>query len=179
MRCWVGLHCAVFFQVRVTQGQEPPHLMSLFRGKPMIIHQGGTSKAGHSQTASTRLFHIRQSTSGTTRAVEVSAAPPPPQTYASKSKLTKTFLPSLRPLLQVEASSSNLNSNDVFVLKVPSALFVWRGAGATDEELGASKHVAGFLGGTPTQVQEGKEPGKSRSDSAQNETAVCVREEPM
>lgn len=60
-------------QVRVTQGQEPPHLMSLFQGKPMIIHSGGTSKkAGQSQAAATRLFHIRQSSAHSNRAVEVS-----------------------------------------------------------------------------------------------------------
>uniref|UniRef100_A0A4W6FC46 Scinderin like b n=1 Tax=Lates calcarifer TaxID=8187 RepID=A0A4W6FC46_LATCA len=116
-------------QVRVTQGQEPPHLMSLFQGKPMIIHSGGTSrKGGQSQTSSTRLFHIRQSSSRATRAVEV------------------------------EASASNLNTNDVFVLKTPSALFVWRGVGASDEEMEAAKHVVGFLGGNASQVSEGKEP---------------------
>nr|XP_033506696.1 scinderin like b isoform X2 [Epinephelus lanceolatus] len=116
-------------QVRVTQGQEPSHLMSLFQGKPMIIHSGGTSrKGGQSQTGSTRLFHIRQSSSRATRAVEV------------------------------EASASNLNTNDVFVLKTPSALFVWRGVGASDEEMDAAKHVVGFLGGNPSQVSEGKEP---------------------
>lgn len=60
-------------QVRVTQGQEPPHLMSLFKGKPMIIHSGGTSrKDGQTKAGSTRLFHIRQSSSRATRAVEVS-----------------------------------------------------------------------------------------------------------
>lgn len=65
-------------QVRVTQGQEPAHLMSLFQGKPMIIHLGGTSaKSGQSQAASTRLFHIRKSSSGATRAVEVSRLPAP------------------------------------------------------------------------------------------------------
>uniref|UniRef100_A0A8C6U163 Scinderin like b n=1 Tax=Neogobius melanostomus TaxID=47308 RepID=A0A8C6U163_9GOBI len=116
-------------QVRVTQGQEPAHLMSVFGGKPMIIHSGGTSrKGGQSQTASTRLFHIRQSTSGATRAVEV------------------------------EATASNLNTNDVFVLKSPSALFVWRGAGASDEEMAAAKHVAQYLGGSPASVSEGSEP---------------------
>uniref|UniRef100_A0A4W6FC88 Scinderin like b n=1 Tax=Lates calcarifer TaxID=8187 RepID=A0A4W6FC88_LATCA len=116
-------------EVRVTQGQEPPHLMSLFQGKPMIIHSGGTSrKGGQSQTSSTRLFHIRQSSSRATRAVEV------------------------------EASASNLNTNDVFVLKTPSALFVWRGVGASDEEMEAAKHVVGFLGGNASQVSEGKEP---------------------
>ncbi|XP_038158403.1 scinderin like b [Cyprinodon tularosa] len=116
-------------QVRVTQGQEPPHLMSLFQGKPMIIHSGGTSrKGGQSQPGSTRLFHIRQSSSGATRAVEV------------------------------EASASNLNTNDVFVLKSPKGLFVWRGVGASEEEMNAAKHVVGFLGGSPNNVSEGKEP---------------------
>uniref|UniRef100_A0A8D3DRB9 Macrophage-capping protein n=1 Tax=Scophthalmus maximus TaxID=52904 RepID=A0A8D3DRB9_SCOMX len=117
-------------QVRVTQGQEPPHLMSLFAGKPMIIHSGGTSsKGGQSQTSSTRLFHIRQSSSRATRAVEV------------------------------EASASSLNTNDVFVLKSPKAVFVWRGMGASDEEMAAAKHVVGFLGGSAAQVSERKEPG--------------------
>uniref|UniRef100_A0A673XQC5 Macrophage-capping protein n=1 Tax=Salmo trutta TaxID=8032 RepID=A0A673XQC5_SALTR len=60
-------------QVRVTQGQEPAHLMSLFKGKPMVIHLGGTSrKGGQSKVDSTRLFHIRQSSTKATRAVEVS-----------------------------------------------------------------------------------------------------------
>uniref|UniRef100_A0A4W6CYQ8 Scinderin like a n=1 Tax=Lates calcarifer TaxID=8187 RepID=A0A4W6CYQ8_LATCA len=31
-------------QVRVTQGQEPPHLVSLFKDKPLVIHLGGTSR---------------------------------------------------------------------------------------------------------------------------------------
>lgn len=61
---------------------------------------------------------------------------------------------------QVKACASNLNTNDVFVLKSPTALFVWRGIGATDEEVEAAKHVVGFLGGSPTQVAEGKEPGE-------------------
>uniref|UniRef100_A0A8C5EIL0 Gelsolin-like n=1 Tax=Gouania willdenowi TaxID=441366 RepID=A0A8C5EIL0_GOUWI len=116
-------------QVRVTQGQEPPHLMSLFKGKPMIIHSGGTSrKGGQTQASSTRLFHIRTSSSGNTRAVEVLA------------------------------TAASLNTNDVFVLKTTSALFMWRGTGATDEEMKAAKHVEMFLGGNATPVAEGKEP---------------------
>lgn len=103
--------------------------MSLFQGKPMIIHSGGTSrKGGQSQASSTRLFHIRQSSSKATRAVEVNV------------------------------TASSLNTNDVFVLKSPSALFVWRGLGASDVEVEAAKHVVGFLGGNPSQVSEGKEP---------------------
>lgn len=60
---------------------------------------------------------------------------------------------------QVEVTASNLNTNDVFVLKSPKALFVWRGVGASDEEMAASKHLVAFLGGSPNQVSEGKEPG--------------------
>lgn len=60
-------------QVRVSQGQEPPHLVSLFKGKPLVIHLGGTSrKGGESKPGKTRLFHIRQSSTKATRAVEVS-----------------------------------------------------------------------------------------------------------
>uniref|UniRef100_A0A8C4TD54 Scinderin like b n=1 Tax=Erpetoichthys calabaricus TaxID=27687 RepID=A0A8C4TD54_ERPCA len=116
-------------QVRVTQGQEPPHLMSLFKGKPMIIHSGGTSrKGGQSPSARTRLFHIRQSSSKATRAVEVSA------------------------------SACSLNTNDVFVLKSPEGTYVWKGVGASDEEMAAAKHVVSVLGGKVTDVSEGKEP---------------------
>uniref|UniRef100_A0AAY4B285 Gelsolin-like domain-containing protein n=1 Tax=Denticeps clupeoides TaxID=299321 RepID=A0AAY4B285_9TELE len=117
-------------QVRVTQGQEPAHLMSLFKAKPMIIYLGGTSrKSGQSQAGATRLFHIRQSSSKATRAVEV------------------------------VPSAACLNTNDAFVLKTPDALFLWKGVGASSEELAAAKHVCSFLGGSVTEVVEGKEPG--------------------
>ncbi|XP_051996468.1 gelsolin-like [Xyrauchen texanus] len=116
-------------QVRVTQGQEPAHLMSLFKGKPMIINMGGTSrKSGQSQTGSTRLFHIRQSSTRATRAVEV------------------------------EPSAAKLNTNDVFVLKCPDGIFLWRGIGASEEEKTAAKYVCSFLGGSITEIAEGKEP---------------------
>ncbi|XP_031430413.1 scinderin like a [Clupea harengus] len=116
-------------QVRVTQGQEPAHLMSLFKGKPMIIHLGGTSrKGGQSRAGSTRLFHIRQSSTRATRAVEV------------------------------EPSAASLNTNDVFVLKTPDSMFLWRGVGATEEEMAGAKYVTSFLGGSATEVAEGKEP---------------------
>uniref|UniRef100_A0A671KDR7 Macrophage-capping protein n=1 Tax=Sinocyclocheilus anshuiensis TaxID=1608454 RepID=A0A671KDR7_9TELE len=115
-------------QVRVTQGQEPAHLMSLFKGKPMIIHMGGTSrKGGQSQTGSTRLFHIRQSSTRATRAVEV------------------------------EPTASQLNTNDVFVLKSPGGLFQWKGVAALEEEMAAAKYACSFLGGSATEISEGKE----------------------
>ncbi|XP_069007055.1 scinderin like a [Embiotoca jacksoni] len=116
-------------QVRVTQGQEPPHLVSLFKDKPLVIHQGGTSrKSGDSQPGSTRLFHIRQSSTKATRAVEV------------------------------EPTAASLNTNDMFVLKSPDSLLLWKGQGASPEEMTAAKYVASLLGGTATEVEETKEP---------------------
>ncbi|MBN3284555.1 GELS protein, partial [Polyodon spathula] len=116
-------------QVRVTQGQEPPHLMSLFKGKPLVIHSGGTSrKGGQSSAAPIRLFHVRQSSTRATRAVEVAAC------------------------------ASSLNTNDVFVLKAPDAVYVWKGVGANDEEMVAAKHVLSLLGGKSVEIAEGKEP---------------------
>jgi len=63
-------------------------------------------------------------------------------------------------LSQVEPLASNLNTNDVFVLKAPDATLVWRGLGASDDEMAGAKHVAAVLGGGATDITEGKEPGK-------------------
>lgn len=60
---------------------------------------------------------------------------------------------------QVKPSASNLNTNDVFVLKSPDSMFLWKGVGATEVELVAAKYVCSFLGGSATEVAEGKEPG--------------------
>lgn len=46
--------------------------MSMFGGKPLIVYKGGTSReGGQTAPAETRLFQVRSSTSGATRAVEV------------------------------------------------------------------------------------------------------------
>uniref|UniRef100_A0A8C7MIL8 Gelsolin n=1 Tax=Oncorhynchus kisutch TaxID=8019 RepID=A0A8C7MIL8_ONCKI len=92
-------------QVRVIQGKEPAHLMSLFGGQPMVVHQGGTSReGGQAQAADTQLFQVRSNPAGCTRAIEVDAA------------------------------ASNLNSNDVFVLVTPASSFIWVGKGTSDSE---------------------------------------------
>lgn len=57
-------------------------------------------------------------------------------------------------------AASYLNTNDVFVLKTPRSLWQWKGEGATQEEIGAAKHVAKILGGSVTEVEETKEPGE-------------------
>lgn len=49
----------------------------------------------------------------------------------------------------------------MFVLKTPDSVFVWKGVGASDEEMLAAKNVVSVLGGRATDVAEGKEPGES------------------
>lgn len=116
-------------QSRVVQGKEPAHLMSLFGGKPMIIYKGGTSRDGGQTTpASTRLFQVRASSSGATRAVEV--------------------MP----------KAGALNSNDAFVLKTPSAAYLWVGTGASDAEKTGALELLKVLRAQHVQVEEGSEP---------------------
>lgn len=116
-------------QKRVVQGKEPPHLMSMFGGKPLIVYKGGTSRdGGQTSPAPTRLFQVRSSTSGATRAVEIDPA------------------------------AKELNSNDAFVLKTPSAAYLWVGQGATDPEKTGAQELLKILGVQATQVAEGREP---------------------
>uniref|UniRef100_A0A7N5JIF9 Gelsolin n=1 Tax=Ailuropoda melanoleuca TaxID=9646 RepID=A0A7N5JIF9_AILME len=117
-------------QKRVVQGKEPPHLMSLFGGKPLIVYQGGTSRnGGQTSPAPTRLFQVRSSTSGATRAVEINP------------------------------TAKELNSNDVFVLKTPSAAYLWIGQGASNAEKSGAQELLKVLGVKATQTAEGREPG--------------------
>uniref|UniRef100_A0A4W3I4E9 Scinderin like a n=1 Tax=Callorhinchus milii TaxID=7868 RepID=A0A4W3I4E9_CALMI len=119
-------------QVRVTQGQEPAHLMSLFKGKPIIVHSGGTSrKGGQTAPAPVRLFHIRKTSNGC---------------------IFCTFS-------QVNCDAESLNTNDSFVLKTSKQTYIWKGVGASDAEVDAAKYVVSVLGGSETVVKEGSEPG--------------------
>ncbi|KAJ6652860.1 hypothetical protein lerEdw1_010578 [Lerista edwardsae] len=116
-------------QKRVVQGKEPPHLMSMFGGKPLIVYKGGTSReGGQTSPAATRFFQVRSSTSGATRAVEIDPA------------------------------AKELNSNDAFVLKTPSAAYLWVGQGASDPEKTGAQELLKILGVQATQVAEGREP---------------------
>ncbi|XP_059494284.1 gelsolin a [Stegostoma tigrinum] len=116
-------------QVRVIQGREPAHLMSMFGGKPMVVYKGGTSReGGQTVPADNRLFQVRASSSGSTRAVEV------------------------------DVVASNLNSNDVFVLKTPESSFVWVGHGASDTEKQGAQQLLDILGVSASEITEGSEP---------------------
>uniref|UniRef100_A0A673GV36 Gelsolin n=1 Tax=Sinocyclocheilus rhinocerous TaxID=307959 RepID=A0A673GV36_9TELE len=117
-------------QVRVVQGKEPAHLISLFGGQPMVVHKGGTSReGGQTAPAETRLFQVRSNSAGCTRAVEV------------------------------DAVSSNLNSNDAFVLVTPAASFMWVGRGASDTEKRGAQQLCDILGVSASELGEGGEDG--------------------
>ncbi|XP_068609445.1 gelsolin a isoform X2 [Brachionichthys hirsutus] len=115
-------------QARVVQGKEPAHLMSLFGGQPMVVYKGGTSRGGgQSAPAETRLFQVRSNTAGHTRAVEVDAA------------------------------SSQLNSNDAFILVTPGGNFLWVGVGACDTEKQGALQLCEILGVSSSELREGGE----------------------
>uniref|UniRef100_A0A0B8RV41 Scinderin n=1 Tax=Philothamnus irregularis TaxID=1899461 RepID=A0A0B8RV41_9SAUR len=117
-------------QIRVSQGKEPPHLLSLFKDKPLIVYKDGTSKAtGQVPPAATRLFQIRRNLGAITRIVEV------------------------------DVDAISLNSNDVFVLKLPTKSgYTWIGKGASKEEEKGAKYVAGVLKCQTSRIEEGHEP---------------------
>ncbi|XP_035235243.1 gelsolin-like isoform X1 [Anguilla anguilla] len=115
-------------QVRVVQGKEPAQLMSLFGGQPMVVHKNGTSReGGQAEPAETRLFQLRANPAGGTRAVEV------------------------------DASASELNSNDVFVLVTPATTFTWVGQGASDAEKHGAQQLCDILGVSASELAEGEE----------------------
>uniref|UniRef100_A0A8C1B5D6 Gelsolin n=1 Tax=Cyprinus carpio carpio TaxID=630221 RepID=A0A8C1B5D6_CYPCA len=123
-------------QVRVVQGKEPAHLMSLFGGQPMVVHKGGTSReGGQTAPAETRLFQVRSNSAGCTRAVEVTFKYP----FTRIADLNRCFI-------QVDAVSSNLNSNDAFVLVTPAASFIWVGRGASDTEKRGAQQLCDIHG---------------------------------
>ncbi|XP_051856608.1 scinderin [Antechinus flavipes] len=117
-------------QVRVSQGKEPAHLLSLFKDKPLIVYKNGTSrKGGQASPAPTRLFQIRRNLGSITRIVEV------------------------------DADSDSLNSNDVFVLKLPRKDgYTWVGRGASEEEEKGARYLSGVLQCQTARVPEGQEP---------------------
>jgi len=122
-------------QVRVVQGKEPNHFISLFKGK-MVVHNGGKasafknkSEADAAVASSVGLYHVRGTNQFNTHAV------------------------------QVNAQASELNSGDCFVLTTPGAVYAWNGMGSNDEEKVVAKNVADLIaaGRSVSSVEEGSE----------------------
>ncbi|XP_040889552.1 advillin isoform X2 [Toxotes jaculatrix] len=117
-------------QVRVTMGKEPRHFMAMFRGK-MVIFEGGTSRKGSSDPEPPiRLFQVHGSDPSNTKAIEVPAL------------------------------ASSLNSNDVFLLKSQSGMYLWCGKGSSGDERAMAKEVSSVIGQKDSEetVAEGQEP---------------------
>jgi hypothetical protein len=88
-------------QVRVVEGIEPPHFMSLFSGQ-MVIYKGGFGSGFNNnrdeETIDDKyLLQVRGTSQYNTKAV------------------------------QVDCRASSLNSNDVFVLSTPDTVYIWAG----------------------------------------------------
>uniref|UniRef100_A0A9J7YAH2 Scinderin n=1 Tax=Cyprinus carpio carpio TaxID=630221 RepID=A0A9J7YAH2_CYPCA len=117
-------------QVRVTQGKEPPHLLSLFKEKPLIVYKNGTSKKGGQAIAPpTRLFQVRKNLGTITR------------------------------ICEANAKASSLNSNDAYLLKLPEGDgYLWKGKGASEEEERGAKYMSEKLKCKTKSITEGNEP---------------------
>jgi len=122
-------------QVRVVQGKEPNHFLTLFKGK-MIVHKGGAASGfknrldvDSTNQTGISLYHVKGTTEMNTRAIEV------------------------------DAFANSLNSGDCFVLLTPETMFVWNGKGSSDQERLVASHVAQILQGNRSAVQfnEGEE----------------------
>merc|ERR1719473_2402686 len=92
-------------QVRVVQGKEPSHFLTVFKGS-MVIHSGGTASgfknkadADSYDNDGVNLFHVKGTNALNTRAV------------------------------QVEEVAGSLNSGDAFLLRTPDSVYVWLGSG--------------------------------------------------
>ncbi|POI25123.1 hypothetical protein CIB84_011126, partial [Bambusicola thoracicus] len=121
---------AVQVSIRVSQGKEPPHLLSLFKNKPLIVYKNGTSKKeGQKPAPPTRLFQIRRNLMSITRIAEV------------------------------DVDAMSLNSNDAFVLKLPNNTgYTWVGKGANKEEEQGAQYIASVLKCQTSKINEGQEP---------------------
>uniref|UniRef100_A0A4W5LAN7 Scinderin n=1 Tax=Hucho hucho TaxID=62062 RepID=A0A4W5LAN7_9TELE len=117
-------------QVRVSQGKEPAHLLSLFKDKPLIVYKSGTSRiGGQASAAPTRLFQARRNLGTITRIAEV------------------------------EAEAGSLNSNDAFLLKMPSGQsYLWVGKGSIEDEERGAKYLSQVLKCQTQRIVEGQEP---------------------
>ncbi|GAB0184592.1 scinderin [Grus japonensis] len=119
-------------QIRVSQGKEPAHLLSLFKKKPLIVYKDGTSKKeGQKPAPPMQLFQIRRNMAAITRIAEV------------------------------DVDAVSLNSNDVFVLKLPNnSGYTWVGKGANKEEEQGAQYIASILKCQTARINEGQEPAK-------------------
>ncbi|XP_064475215.1 advillin-like [Ornithodoros turicata] len=118
-------------QIRLIQGQETPHFMTIFAGKMIVL--GGNKLRGirngrfTSQPEDCYLLRVHGTNERNTKAV------------------------------QVPCSAASLNSGDVFLLFGPSTVHLWAGRGSTGDEREMAKKVATDSGKEMILVTEGQE----------------------
>lgn len=61
---------------------------------------------------------------------------------------------------QLDATASQLNSNDAFVLATPGGSFLWVGAGASDGEKQGAQQLCDILGVSASELSERGESSK-------------------
>ncbi|KAJ9589746.1 hypothetical protein L9F63_017048 [Diploptera punctata] len=120
-------------QVRVVQGKEPPHFLTIFDGR-MIVFRGGKASAFDGEEAKDTdipkdfLLQVRGNDSHNTRAV------------------------------QVDLRAASLNTNDVFILKSGGQSFIWCGKGSTGDEREMAKKICSTVAkGDHEVIYEGQE----------------------
>ncbi|XP_059489810.1 villin-1-like [Neocloeon triangulifer] len=124
-------------QVRVTQGKEPPHFLSLFAGRFMIISGGYASSFDEDDPSKKQRDWVIPE--------EYML-----QVYGNSKTNTRAT--------QVPFRASSLNTNDVFVIKSKSGLYIWCGKGSTGDEREMGKGVAKKVGASDhIFVSEGQE----------------------
>lgn len=116
-------------QVRVVHGKEPNHFLAMFQGKLRIYSGGkaGWNQAKDEERGDTYLLQVRGTSS-----------------YNTKAE-------------QVPCRGESLNSNDVFVLFSPSAVYIWAGKGSTGDEREMAKNVASISPRGYDLISEGQE----------------------
>uniref|UniRef100_A0A3Q3VQ95 HP domain-containing protein n=1 Tax=Mola mola TaxID=94237 RepID=A0A3Q3VQ95_MOLML len=117
-------------QVRITMGKEPRHFLAVFRGKIVIFERGTSRKRSSDPEPPMRLFQVHGSNASNTKAIEVPAL------------------------------ASSLNSNDVFLLKSQSGVYLWCGKGSSGDERALAKEVSSMIAQRDSEeiVAEGQEP---------------------
>lgn len=74
----------------------------------------------------------------------------------------------------MDAAAKELNSNDAFVLKTPSAAYLWVGNGASEAEKSGARELLKVLGARATEVAEGGEPGLKCGPSTHQNALLVV-----
>lgn len=83
------------------------------------------------------------------------------------SILFATFCPiHVFPTSQLDATASQLNSNDAFVLLTPGGCFLWMGVGASDGEKQGAQQLCDILGVSAAELLEGGESGEEEQRAA-------------